>query len=277
MNKINAKNIKIFLLVSISSVIFNLTFHSVLVYAGVNKAKDELTKTGIDLTYDAFFDQIRKGNLKFVSLFLDAGFNANHVNEELESPIKIAVEKGHNDIVKLLLLKGAYVNTGDCTPLMIAIEKGNTDTVEILLKYSVDIDVNDTGIHNEIALHHACQKQRYEIAEMLIKAGSKLNWPNDHGITPLISAVIENDNIMVKLLLEKGADVNLGDTRDGYLDQTPLMYAASYGYKEIAYILIKNGANVNKKDKNGETALDYAIRNNSNEIISYLETVGVTH
>lgn len=267
-------NIINFLVYSVSFVIFCIPFHSTEILADPNSEKEELKKIGINLTYEDFFLQISKGNLKTVSLFLDAGFNVNHENKELESPIKIATKKGHIGIMKFLLSKGAFVNTGDYTPLMIAADEGNTDAAATLLKYGLEVDVNDTGIQNEIALHHACRNSQYKIAETLINSGSDLNWFSDHGISPLISAVMENDKQMVQLLLKNGADVDAGDLREGYFGQTPLMYAASYGYKDMADLLLRNGSKINKKDKNGETALNYAIRNKGKKIISFFEKEG---
>lgn len=205
---------------------------------------------------------------------MEAGFDVNHENEKIESPIKIATREGHIDVMKLLLLKGAFVNTGDYTPLMIAADQGNADAAATILKYGLEVDVNDTGNQYEIALHHACRNRQYNIAEMLINAGSDLNWFSDHGISPLIAAVTNNDRRMVQLLLKSGADVDAGDLREGYLGQTPLMYAASYGYRDIATLLLSNGAKINKKDKNDDTALNYAIRNKDKEIISFFETAG---
>ena len=55
------------------------------------------------------------------------------------------------------------------------------------------------------------------------------------------------------------------DTRPEWVDavmadfrETPLQSATSWGHKEIAQLLIANGADVNAKDHNGETPLDYA-------------------
>jgi ankyrin repeat protein len=48
----------------------------------------------------------------------------------------------------------------------------------------------------------------------------------------------------VQAELDKGVDVNA----KGYKGKTPLHYAAFYGHKETAELLIAGGANVNAKD-----------------------------
>jgi ankyrin repeat protein len=60
----------------------------------------------------------------------------------------------------------------------------------------------------------------------------------------------------VKQHLAGGVDVYVKEDRYG---RTPLHYAASNGQKEIAELLIAEGADVNAKDKERKTPLDYAV------------------
>ena len=64
-----------------------------------------------------------------------------------------------------------------------------------------------------------------------------------------------NSDKIVRLLIQKGADVNV---RDQYGD-TPL-HQALWGadFDKIAWLLIQQGANVNARDKEGKTPLHKA-------------------
>jgi ankyrin repeat protein len=81
---------------------------------------------------------------------------------------------------------------------------------------------------------------------------------------------------IAELLITNGADVNAKKAVEG---ETPLHEAAAYGNKEIAELLIVNGANVNVKDKGtgsrvGRTALNWAIMNDHTEIADLLRKHG---
>ena len=71
------------------------------------------------------------------------------------------------------------------------------------------------------------------------------------GGTPLHQAVIGDHKEIAELLIANGADLNAKDTFGG----TPLHQAAFHGHKEIAELLITNGADVNAKYVDGKTPL----------------------
>jgi len=73
--------------------------------------------------------------------------------------------------------------------------------------------------------------------------------------TLLHVAAASNNERMVKLLIELGADVNSKDA----CDLTPLHYAAMYGKTEIEKLLIEKGAEVDPKDTFSRTPLYYAL------------------
>jgi ankyrin repeat protein len=70
----------------------------------------------------------------------------------------------------------------------------------------------------------------------------------------------------VKECLENGADVNCKDK----WGQTPLMESSYYGYLEIVKVLIENGVDVNCKNDNGDTPLMNSSHMNHLEIVKVL-------
>ena len=67
-------------------------------------------------------------------------------------------------------------------------------------------------------------------------------------------AIAKGDFDTVKKMIEFGENVN--KTSNG---KTPLMYAARYNRVEIASLLLESGAKLDSEDKDGNTAIDYAI------------------
>lgn len=63
-------------------------------------------------------------------------------------------------------------------------------------------------------------------------------------------------------------DINLANEVDD--GKTPLMYAAEEGHTEIVELLLHKGADLNKKDKNGKTALMLAEENEDGDVDEYL-------
>ena len=73
----------------------------------------------------------------------------------------------------------------------------------------------------------------------------------------LIDATRNKDLTCIQALLDAGMDVNAKDNNDGWI---PLHYAAYNGRKEIAELLISQGADMNANDVGGRTPLDLAIQ-----------------
>lgn len=74
----------------------------------------------------------------------------------------------------------------------------------------------------------------------------------------LLEAAAHGKTKNVIALIEKGADVNTRDTREGYVGWTPLHWAATCGRTETVEALIAKGADVSVKDMYGRTSLDLA-------------------
>jgi ankyrin repeat protein len=73
------------------------------------------------------------------------------------------------------------------------------------------------------------------------------------------------------LRLEKeGADFNISNE----FGMTPLMSAAHSGNVELVKLLLKYVRNVNQEDKEGNTALYYAVENNHLEVVKVLHEHG---
>jgi hypothetical protein len=75
------------------------------------------------------------------------------------------------------------------------------------------------------------------------------------------------EGTVVKLLLEKGADV---ESKDRYYGQTPLWCAAKKGHEAIMKLLLEKGADVESKEGVGQTPLSRAERGGHKAVVKLL-------
>jgi ankyrin repeat protein len=118
----------------------------------------------------------------------------------------------------------------------------------------VNVNAQDKG--RITPLHLACYYGRLEIARVLLYHGARVNTKNELGQMPLHLVLEGNrsgrDGIgIVRLLLEHGADVNAQDGDD----ETPLHLASHYGKLAIGRVLLIHGANANAENIRGQTPL----------------------
>ena len=85
-----------------------------------------------------------------------------------------------------------------------------------------------------------------------------------------VKAAGNGDNAAVTGFLKKySGSIDIFDVRV-YVHQTALMRAADGGHKDIVELLLKNGADINKKNESGWTALTVAAENGNTDIVDLL-------
>lgn len=88
----------------------------------------------------------------------------------------------------------------------------------------------------------------------------------DGNLTDLIIASYYGHPAVVKLLVEKGADIEAKD-RDG---QTPLSWAAVAGHRTVVELLVEKGADIKVKNNFGQTPFSRAAENGQEAIVELL-------
>lgn len=112
-----------------------------------------------------------------------------------------------------------------------------------------------------------------EIIGSLIRQGANANNVDDEGGTPLMSAAYNGWNYAVRQLLEAGADADVAKYDTGY---TALMFAAQQGEHQTVNLLLQNGADASITNRNGNTALDIALRNQNTNVVLIFQRHGVS-
>lgn len=112
----------------------------------------------------------------------------------------------------------------------------------------------------------ACYNGNAKMVAYLVDKIEDINGISKYG-TPLMAAVYKRDEAIVDILLKNGADVNKGD--DG--GTTALHYATLFNNTPIAEKLINAGAKANVKDRSGKTAYEYAISYKNQKLITLIK------
>jgi ankyrin repeat protein len=151
-----------------------------------------------------------------------------------------AVHKGHTSEVSRLLKAGVDVNSGDSgsgySPLIMAIQRGHREIVELLVEHGAkDTD----NIFKMSAVKTAASSHKFDIMKMLIEKGFDVDIPNYEQRTALMSVCRCGDaEGLVKLLINNGADVN----RQSESGKTALAEAIGWNRLELVRILLESGA-----------------------------------
>lgn len=221
----------------------------------------------------------RQGSMETVKALLKAGANVNETSTYGWTALLDATQNRFYQIGVYLLEHGAdpnIANDGGWTPLYIATDNRNIEGGDYPTR-KPDMDHLDyikrllAAKANTNARMHSDTETRTVFTHQ---------WLEEEGATPFLRAAQSGDLVLMKLLLQYGADPNL--TTDHKV--TPLMVASGIGWVEgVTYewspqetydtvkFLLDSGADVNAQDTlDGRTALMGAAHKGRNDIVQLL-------
>ncbi|CAH3121067.1 unnamed protein product [Pocillopora meandrina] len=158
------------------------------------------------LSWTALKQAIRDGDTMLVRRALAVpGFNPDTIDTASGMTLLMwAATCGKDDIVKLLLKKGAGVNTDQkrtgMTALMHAAEQGFPETVQILLECGAHINWQQPA--GETALMRACKKGHEEVVGVLLKHGVDTKVQSNYEQTA-IQIAVRNQYFEIQNLLSE--------------------------------------------------------------------------
>ena len=196
--------------------------------------------------------------------------------------LHLAVIHFRKDICELLIYQGAYIDAKDQygeTPLYKAVFTSNVEACRVLIKNDANVNIRTNsgetpfsravrrnskqicelffdkyGV-DDMDLNYAALFNSTNVCELLIdKYHINVNNVDAHGNTPLANAFFKSAVNVCKLLIKKGADVNVRVNNNA----TPLHKAVLWNCLDLCKLLLEKGADINAKDNYGFTPLDYA-------------------
>jgi ankyrin repeat protein len=113
--------------------------------------------------------------------------------------------------------------------------------------------------------------KRIALGMLFVCLLSGSSWGDEALDKALIDAVTSGDNGQVRILLAKGADV---DVKNGFLGWSAIRWAAQKGYADTVILLADHDADVNSRDKGGLTVLMSMAMNGRTDIVRMLVAKG---
>lgn len=123
-------------------------------------------------------------------------------DDDLRTALHWACERGHADVVILLIDHGAYCNDQAAdgrTGLHLAAQGGHSTIVQYLLNHGAD--VNSRAFDGQTPLHLAVETDSYEAAKILLDAGANATDRNTNDATAFHLACLSNTQRMLNLLM----------------------------------------------------------------------------
>ena len=182
-------------------------------------------------------------------LFAVAGAHA----ESLDAIVKAVKFDDIDDIGKQLKSGKLDPNTlapnGD--PILVIAAREKSDKVAAAIATTPNVDLEKEDKAGENALMLASLNGDVGLVKLLIDKGAEVS---KKGWAPLHYAAANGHDDIVKLLLDHSAYVDAGSPNG----TTPLMMAARGGHVSTVKLLLDNGADLTVKNQIGLTALDFA-------------------
>lgn len=117
--------------------------------------------------------------------------------------------------------------------------------VRWLLNHGAVASINQAPPGEETPLGVACQKNNFNLAQLLLTHGAQVNFIGPYGYTPLYWACNENNSELAELLFHYGAEPSLAPARVHSL--TLLDIATRHSNLHLVLLLIKNRVFINAK------------------------------
>ncbi|KAI5304698.1 hypothetical protein KEM56_006090 [Ascosphaera pollenicola] len=185
---------------------------------------------------------------------------ANEKDADERYAIHWAVANKQIAIVDMLMeQKGLNPDVQDSsgwTPLMVAASLPNSEGDGIIEKLlSREADVNMKTNMGQNALHFATSKQNITTVKLLLENGCSARVKDKRGQLALHRAAAVGSLPIVKLLLTQGKSPLNATDNDG---MTALHHAIAEGHGDCAVMLIKEGAETDKENIDGDLAINLA-------------------
>lgn len=246
-------------------------------FLGLHAVVRSLLRSGADLAIhncSPLLWAVQQGHSEIARILLDAGADANTKGTAGETVLRVAANFGDQDLVEMLVRKGADVEGQEEEYGSLLVAAMPSDAALPISKYLLEhgANVNAPHKHYGSALVAAAYRQEAEVVALLLSKGAIIDQPCAVYGTALVAAVVKpcSSDHIIHLLLDNGADINAEGSKYG----SPLCAAAYFGNKASFEILLQRGADVGVSGGKFGTALGAAAYGGSEEIVKMIIALG---
>lgn len=207
-------------------------------------------------------EYIQTGNAFELDVLLTANPELAGVKTSLQvSPLMLCCYYKRPELSEIILKHVSNITFFEAAAL------GKTKVVEDAIKENPDL-INDFSDDGFTSLGLASYFGNEDVVRLLLLNGAEpnLSSKNGYSVYPIHSAVASNYDMIAKMLLEAGADVNVVQMSGA----TPLHSAAHNGNIDLLIVLLEAGADVNAITEDGKTPADKASEKGFSEIAKIL-------
>ena len=214
-----------------------------------------------------------KGSEECTDLLVNANCDADIQDENNETPLMKAVRKNASECVKVLVLAGASLllqnNQGKSAPIL-AVEKKSYEALDAFVKHAMES--NSTEIERVLNLKDdygftplisAAKYKALDCLDLILNVADSpetVNAVTNDEETALMWAARVKSIECIKKLIIKRADT----LKKSKIDGATVLHIATKSFSpDIIIELLSGGAELDAKDNDGQTALDYYIQRTS--------------
>lgn len=186
-----------------------------------------------------------------------------------KTPLELAVQENREDMVRLLVERGADLTQNGDELLFAAIKCQNYSTLSYLVEAGVRLEENQRSIYHLFSfLEGQKNPELLTIVDRL-----QIDFKR-YGGEPLRTAVWGGDRMLAEYLIQNGADIDYHkpDKMFPYAS-TPVIEAARQNDFHMVRWLVGQGADITIPDKYGDRPYTLAVQNKNQEMAAYLRNL----
>ncbi|WP_265028006.1 ankyrin repeat domain-containing protein [Wolbachia endosymbiont (group A) of Calamotropha paludella] len=206
---------------------------------------------------------VQLGSLDVVKYFVERGANINALTADGRTSLELAVQKNCVDTIEFLKKAQLDLDKG----LLTAVQDGDLNKVEGLANRGASLDTKDNN--DWTLLHFAASSNKFDIVKFLLDKNANIKAKDVYGNTPLhVAAQYDSKLEIVEFLLDKNAS-GINDVNNN--GSTPLHVATQGNKPSTVKLLLNRGARIEVKDSRNRTPLDLAKQEGYTNIVQMIE------